>query len=60
MKAIELAQELLKNPEFEVDLIIFEEDNSDWGFSLKKFVVAGIEDIGYSDQIIRLRVNKGQ
>ena len=53
MKAKELAEELLKNPDFEVRLDycdFFVRDFAD----LISLTITGIEDIGYSDKVIVL------
>jgi hypothetical protein len=54
MKAKELAEKLMENPEFEVDFGIFEPDGSDYGMGLRTFKITGIADIGYSDKVIKL------
>lgn len=54
MKAKELAEQLLKHPEFEVHFNILEPDNSEWGASLRTFNIA-VGDIGYSSKIIKLQ-----
>jgi len=53
MKAKELAKELLKNPDFEVKFS-FDERTNGVSFCFRKYLITGIEDIGYSDKIIVL------
>ena len=53
MKARELAEQLLKNPDFD---IVFNatEKTEDFGICIKNFENIKIIDIGYSDKIILL------
>ena len=53
MKAKELAEQLLKNPDFD---IVFNatENTEDFGVYIKNFENIKIIDIGYSDKIILL------
>ncbi len=50
MKAKELAELLLEHPEFEVHFNVFDED----GRMFKFYVINGIGDISYSEQVIVL------
>ena len=53
MKAKELAEQLLKNPDFDVAFNTI--DNSGcFGFNVKQFRNINIADIGYSDKTIIL------
>lgn len=54
MKAKELAEKLLENPDFEVEFVHLEKDNSKWGMSLISFNNIKIDDIGYSDKVIQI------
>ncbi|MFH2030296.1 MAG: hypothetical protein ABIJ40_06660 [Bacteroidota bacterium] len=56
MKAKDLAELLLENPEFNVEMALFEKDSSDWSATLRRFEINGIADIGYSDKIIILDI----
>jgi len=53
MKAKELAEKLMENPEFEVVFSILEPDGSPYGMGLRSFNI-DIDDIGFSDKIIIL------
>lgn len=53
MKAKELAQELLKYPDFEVEFCISDDENSSWP-KLRNFNHIEICDIAHSDKIIVL------
>lgn len=53
MKAKDLAEQLLKHPDFDVHFNLFERDDSDYGASLRTFD-AKIIDIGHSDKVIKL------
>lgn len=53
MKAKELAEQLLKNPDFDVIFNIIDKGGS-FGFSVKEFRNIDITDIGYSDKTIIL------
>jgi hypothetical protein len=55
MKAKELAEELLKHPDFDVELIYmtFERDGIPFP-DIYKYKIKGIADIGHSDKIIIL------
>lgn len=57
MKAKDLAEELLKDPDFDVELIYmaFECDGIPTTFpDVYKYKINGIADIGYSDKVILL------
>ena len=54
MKAKELAEMLLKYPDFDVQMVISELDNSKWGMTVRTFDIIGIGDIGHSDKVIQL------
>ncbi len=49
MKAKELAELLLENPDFNVKFSFF-----DTGFELRSFEDVKIDDVGHSDKIIKL------
>jgi len=53
MKAKELAEQLMENPDFDVEFGLLEEDGSQYGMLLRTFSVR-IDDIGYSDSVIKL------
>jgi len=53
MKAKELAEMLLRFPDFDVEFGLLEPDGSKYGMGLRVFSVA-IDDIGYSSEIVRL------
>lgn len=57
MKARELAEQLLKNPDFDVKFSFNEIEDfkvSNWGVDIREFNNISIGDIGYSDQVIIL------
>ena len=57
MKAKELAEELLKYPDFDVELIYmtFKRDETHTSFpDIYKYKIKGVADIGHSDNIIVL------
>ena len=54
MKAKDLAQELLKNPDFDIEFSFSSNDGSEWGFAVHSFENVKIDDIGYNDKIIIL------
>jgi hypothetical protein len=54
MKAKDLANELLKYPDFEVSFSFGERDNSSWGYTVRQFDNISIGDIGHSDKVILL------
>lgn len=53
MKAKELAEQLLKNPDFDI-VFIATEKTEDFGVNIKNFENINIIDIGYSGKIIIL------
>ena len=53
MKARELAEQLLKNPDFDIAFVTVDSPVG-FGYNIRKFRNIGIADIGYSDKIIRL------
>lgn len=54
MKAKDLAEALLKYPEFDVCFSFGERDDSEWGYTVRSFKDIIIEDIGHSDKILAL------
>ena len=54
MKARELAAQLMRHPDFEVDFSFMEEDGSMWGIALRTFRVNGVGDVGHSEKVIKL------
>jgi len=54
MKARELAEQLMRHPDFEVDFSFMEEDGSMWGIALRTFRVNGVGDVGHSEKVIKL------
>lgn len=54
MKARELAEKLMKNPDFDVKFSFTEEDGSEWGLTCRSFENVDIADIGHSDGVIVL------
>lgn len=54
MKAKDLAEELIKFPDFEVEAYIMVKDGSKWGIELQTYRVESVGDIGYSDKVIVL------
>jgi hypothetical protein len=58
MKAKELAEKLLENPDFEITTVFRDKlIKSEWPV-YRKFNILGIGDIGYSDKIIQLEVEE--
>lgn len=53
MKAKELAEQLLKNPDFDVVFNTTDNERS-FGFNVRQFRNINITDIGHSDKIIIL------
>jgi len=52
MKAKELAERLLEYPDFELNFTFGERDNSEWGYTVRKFSIINMGiDIGHSDKI---------
>jgi len=58
MKAKDLAKLLLENPDFEVVTSITYPDGSDYGLGCLTHKVKGVGDIGYSEKVIQLDVEK--
>jgi len=54
MKSKELSDLLLKYPDFEVSMCLFEVDGSGYGLDCRTFEVTGIGDIGHTDKILEL------
>lgn len=54
MKAKDLAKLLMKFPDFEVEHVFCERDNSEYGLTVRKFEARGIGDIGHSDKVIQI------
>ena len=54
MKAKDLAQELLKNPDFDIDFSFSFDDGSEWGLVVRRFKNVKVDDIGYNDKMIIL------
>lgn len=54
MKAQELAEKLMKNPDFDVNFIFTEEDESTWTLTCRNFENIKIVDIWHNDGIIVL------
>lgn len=54
MKAREIAEKLMKNPDFEVKFNFIEKDDSSWGLTCRSFENIDVIDIGYSDGVIVL------
>lgn len=52
--AKELAEELMKHPDFEVKFSFIEPDGSNWGLTCRSFEGIDVIDIGYSDKTIVL------
>ena len=50
MKAKELAEKLLENPEFEVKAVHLY-PSVGWGLTMDKYSVNGLADVGYSDGV---------
>ncbi len=53
MKAKELAEQLLKNPDFDI-VFVTVDSTVGFGYNIRKFKDIGIADIGYSDKTITL------
>ena len=53
MKAKDLVEQLLKNPDFDV-VFNTTQNGEDFGFNVKQFRNINITDIGYSDKTIIL------
>lgn len=58
MQAKELANELMKYPNFEVVVSTTKErttlNNDLWGIEVESWDITGVSDIGYSDRVILL------
>lgn len=54
MKARELAEKLMLNPDFDVQFSFCEKDLSEYGLTLRNFYNIVIDDIGYSSKVIIL------
>ena len=55
MKAAELAELLLKHPDFDVKFTFGERDNSDYGYTVRSFIIEpDAIDLGHSDKILSL------
>lgn len=54
MKAKELAEELLKNPDFDVECSVWVYDENSRFPNISTLRIDGIADIGYSDKVIVL------
>ena len=54
MKAKELAEELVRCGDFDVEFRFSELDGSDYGMTVRRFKSIGIGDIGHSDKIVIL------
>lgn len=57
MKAKELAEILMKNPDFEVDALYTEIYDDKFGYgaiNYQTFEVVGITDVGYSEKVVTL------
>ena len=54
MKAKDLAKELLKNPDFDIEFCFSFDDGSEWGFAVRSYKNVKIDDIGYSAKTIIL------
>ena len=57
MKAKDLAEQLLKFPDFDVEFGLLEPDGSPYGIGLRIFDVQ-VDDIGYSSSVVRLGPSK--
>lgn len=53
MKAKELAEQLLKNPDFDI-VFVTVDSTVGFGYNIRKFKDIGIANIGYSDKTIAL------
>lgn len=58
MKAKELAEKLLKYPDFDVDIAVTEYGQSEYGMTVIAYKVIGIGDIGHSEKLIRLDIEQ--
>lgn len=58
MKAKDVAKILMSNPEFEVELCLTTPCDTGCGVSFERFKINGLEDIGYSDQVLILDIEK--
>lgn len=58
MTAKELAKKLMENPDFEVKACNSHTDDSSYGFTVDRFNVNGIDDIGHSDGVIILSLEE--
>ena len=54
MKAKELAEQLLKHPDFDLQFNFIESEGTEWGLKLRSFDNIHITDIGHSDKVIIL------
>ena len=57
MKAKELAEKLLENLEFEVEAVHLY-PSTGWGLTMEKYSVNGLADIGYSDGVAVLDLDR--
>lgn len=57
MKAKELAEKLLETPEFEVKAVHLY-PSIGWGLSMDKYSVNGLADVGYSDGVAVLDLDR--
>ena len=57
MKAKELSDLLMENPDFDVDFAFMDKNDNNpiWKLTLRTFDITGIGDIGYSEKLIRLK-----
>ena len=58
MNIQQLIDQTLEMEDFELEASIFEADGSDYGMGLHKFKIIGISDIGYSDKVIQLDLER--
>ena len=54
MKASELAEELVRCGDFDVEFSFSELDGSDYGLAIRRFKGISICDIGHSDKVVIL------
>lgn len=54
MKAYDLAKKLLEYPDFDVEFVFSEPDNSSYGLSVRTFENVEVGDIGHSDKVLVL------
>ena len=54
------AEELMKNPDFEIKFYILKKTNNKWGIEINFYSDIHIGDIGYSDKIIILTGKGGK